>query len=82
MLQSNALIDEQRLSLSLYGYLRHYRFQLNEFLLREIEEFDTSRRILMPEKTKMKIRAEIARIDLILNTYANYRKNMIQYGTE
>ena len=81
MLQSNAANEDEQVSLSLYGYFRHYRFQLQEYLMRGMEEFDSSR-IIMPEKTKTKIQQEIARIDLILDTYANYRKNMKEYGTE
>jgi hypothetical protein len=81
MLQLNAANEDEQVSLSLYGYFRHYRFQLQEFLMRGVEEFDSTR-IVMPEKTKIKIQEEINRIDLILNAYANYRKNMIQYGTE
>ena len=78
MLQLNAANEDEQVSLSLYGYFRHYRFQLQEFLMRGVEEFDSTR-IVMPEKTKIKIQEEINRIDFILNAYANYRKNMIQY---
>jgi hypothetical protein len=81
MLHSDAAKEDEQVSLSLYGYFRHYRFQLQEFLMRGVEEFDSTR-IVMPEKTKIQIQQEITRIDLILDTYANYRKNMIQYGTE
>jgi hypothetical protein len=77
MLQSNLEIDEQQVSLSLYGYLRHYRFNLQEYLSRGMEDFDSSR-IVMPNQTKIRIEEEIARVDLVLSSYSNYKRNTNQ----
>ena len=81
MLESNLEISEQQVSLSLFGYLRHYRFQLQEYLLKGVEEFDSSP-IAMTSQTKMRIQEEIARIDLVLSSHINYKKNMEVNGKE
>ena len=81
MLESNPNNDGWQVSLSLYGYLRHYKVQLQEFLMRGMEDFDSTR-IVMPNQTKIRIEEEIARIDLVLSSHTNYKKNMEEHGTE
>lgn len=55
-------------------YLRHYRFQLIEFLHRGKEDFDFHK-IDMPLQTKKKIEQEIQRIDFVLNSLKRYLNN-------
>jgi hypothetical protein len=65
----------KKISLSLVVYLRHYKFQLEEYLNKGMEHFDF-KNITMPDKTKRRIEEEIKRIDLVITTFHNYEESM------
>lgn len=66
--------ENPKITLSLYGYLHQYRFHLEEYLKRGEEEFDF-RIIKMSDQTKIRIEEEISRIDLVISSYINYKRN-------
>jgi len=75
MLESQNDAENYNFDLSFYGYYRHYRFQLEEYLKKGVEEFDSNRKV-MSEMTKNRIEEEIQRIDFLLNTISKYNYNM------
>lgn len=76
MTQLTSVSEQKEVSLSFITYLRHYKFRLEEFLKKNIEEFDDehgrcfSKPIL--HQSKMKIEEEIRKIDFLIMSTTNY----------
>ena len=78
MTHITSVSEQKDVSLSLTTYLRHYKFRLEEFLKKGVEEFDDNhdRCFTKPllHQSKMKIHEEIERVDFLIKSITNYNE--------